>query len=202
MENPAQNPYDAIERHVEEHFGPIEFVFHAVPSTGVHVLVAGPTEERPFRTLVTEGMSDRPMKVPDGVSPFAELLLCLPVDWPIEDLAADDSWPVHLIKYLAAFPHENDTWLGAWHLLPNGDPAVPYAPNTPFAGMVITPVLRTSAAGREIDGDQAKIDLLAVIPLHPAEIRLKAEQGASALIAAFDRAGVSELVDPARPSSV
>jgi hypothetical protein len=192
--------HEAIERHVEEHFGPIEFVFHAVPSAGVHLLVAGPTEERPCRTLVTEGMSDAAMTAPPGANPFAELMMALPVDWPVEDLTADDSWPVHLLKYLAAFPHENGTWLGPWHLLPNGDPVTPYAPNTSFAGMVITPMInvRTEEA-REIDG---RISLLAVVPLHPAEIRLKIEKGSGALIEAFDRAGVSELVDPPRPSSV
>lgn len=58
--------HEAIERHVEEHFGPIEFVFHAMPSTGVHVLVTEPTAERPYRTLVTQGMSNEPMTVPDG----------------------------------------------------------------------------------------------------------------------------------------
>jgi hypothetical protein len=56
-----------------------------------------------------------------------------------------------------------------------------------------------SPEAREIDG---KISLFAVVPLHPAEIRLKAEKGSGALIEAFDRAGVSELVDPRRPSSV
>lgn len=199
MDSSGEVAHEAIERHVEEHFGPIEFVFHAMPSTGVHVLVAGPTQDRPFRTLVTEGMSDQPMTVPDGVSPFAELMLCLPADWPVEDLTSDDSWPVHLLKHLATFPHANGTWLGAWHLLPNGDPAMPYAPNTEFAGMVITPMLRVRPEAREIDG---RISLLAVIPLHPAEIRLKLDQGFSALIEAFDRAGINELVDPRRPSSV
>lgn len=65
--------------------------------------------------------------------------------------------------------------------------------------MVITPMLRVRPEAREIDG---RISRLAVIPLHPAEIQLKLDQGASALIEAFDRAGVSELVDPRRPSSV
>ncbi|MFI6098002.1 suppressor of fused domain protein [Lentzea sp. NPDC051213] len=190
---------ESIERHVEEHFGPIEFVLHAMPSTGVHVLVVGPTDERPYRTIVTEGMSNEPMTVPDGVSPFAELMMCLPADWPLEDLEAEDAWPIHLIKYLARFPHEYGTWLGAWHLLPNGDPAVPYAPNTEFAGIVITPMLKVRPEAREIDG---KINLLAVIPLHPAEIQLKTSKGADALIEAFDRAGVSELLVPQRPSSV
>ena len=65
--------------------------------------------------------------------------------------------------------------------------------------MVVTPMLRVRPEAREIDG---RISLLAVIPLHPAEIRLKLDQGTSALIEAFDRARINELVDPRRPSSV
>lgn len=129
-------------------------------------------------------------------------MMALPADWPIEDLNAPGSWPMHLIKYLAAFPHENGTWLGEWHLLPNGDPAVPYAPNTEFAGMVITPMLNVRPEAREIDGENGNISLLAVVPLHPAEIQLKLGNGSKALIEAFDRAGISELVDPRRPASV
>ena len=67
MDHVGAGAHEAIERHVEEHFGAIEFVFHAVPSTGVHVLVVGPSEDRPSRTLVTQGMSDLPMTVPDGL---------------------------------------------------------------------------------------------------------------------------------------
>lgn len=195
----AGNRADAIERHVEEHFGPIDFVFHAMPSTGVHVLVTEPTAQRPWRTLVTEGMSDRPMAVPHGANALAELMMCVPEDWPLDDMQSDDAWPVHLLKYLAAFPHEHDTWLGPWHAMPNGDPAQPYAANTSFAGMVITPMLNVRPEAREIDGEVA---LLAVVPLYPDEVRLKVEQGTDALIEAFDRAGISELLAPGRASSV
>jgi hypothetical protein len=60
-------------------------------------------------------------------------------------------------------------------------------------------VLRVRPEAREIGG---KISLLAAVPLHPAEIRLKLDHGSSALVEAFDRAGINELVDPRRPSSV
>ena len=42
-----------------------------------------PTPKRPYHTLVTSGMSDKPMTVPAGAEHlrFAELMLCLPPEW-------------------------------------------------------------------------------------------------------------------------
>ncbi|MEO1370220.1 MAG: suppressor of fused domain protein, partial [Acidobacteriota bacterium] len=42
----------------------------------------------------------------------------------------------------------------------------------------------------------------ALVPLHQDEVDLKLEKGAEALFDGFDRDGVSELLDPGRPSSV
>ncbi|SCG71110.1 suppressor of fused domain protein [Micromonospora inositola] len=199
---------EAIERHIERHFGPIAFVWHELASDLVHVdvHVVAPTPERPFHTLVTSGMSDRPMTVPPeaGVSPYAELMMCLPADWPMTAEAfRDDSayWPIRVLKTVARLPHEYDTWIGAWHSVPNGDPAQPYAPDTPFVGVVVTPMLRCAPEARTVTTDSGKeISLLALVPLHPAEVRLKLTEGTEALLNAFDRVAVSELFDPARPS--
>ena len=74
--------------HIEQYVGKIETVFHELVSTLVHIDVhyIPPTEERPWKTLVTTGMSDLPMTVPDDASElaYAELLLCLPPEWPME----------------------------------------------------------------------------------------------------------------------
>ncbi|WP_446214993.1 suppressor of fused domain protein [Micromonospora sp. IBHARD004] len=201
---------EAIERHIEHHFGPIAFVWHELASDLVHVdvHVVAPTPARPFHTLVTSGMSDLPMAVPPaaGVSPYAELMLCLPPDWPLTAEAfRDDSayWPIRLLKTVARLPHEYHTWIGEWHSVPNGDPAEPYAPDTPFVGVAVTPMLRCAPDARVVTtGAGKEISLLALVPLHPAEVRLKLAEGTDALLEAFDRVAVSELFDPARPSSV
>ncbi|MBF9127561.1 suppressor of fused domain protein [Plantactinospora sp. S1510] len=205
-----QEVAEAIDQHLATHFGPVAFVLHEIAShlVGVHVYVVGPTAERPYQTLVTSGMSDRPMTVPPGhgISPYAELMMCLPADWPLTQAALHDErtgWPVRVLKRVARLPHEYGTWIGEWHSVPNGDPALPYAPGTPFAGVVVTPMLNVRPEARTIDvADGTRIDLLALIPLHPAEVALKVSEGTNALIATLDRGGVSELLDPARPSLV
>src|SRR5437764_869184 len=75
---------DRVSEHVERHFGKIEMVWHEMVSDVVHIDVhwVKPTPERNYHALVTSGMSDRPMTVPEGAEAFrySELLVCLPPD--------------------------------------------------------------------------------------------------------------------------
>jgi Suppressor of fused protein (SUFU) len=129
----------AIEGHIEKHIGKIETVMHEIVSDLIHidVHIVEPTAERNFYTLITSGMSDLPMTVPDECEEFkfAELLICLPASWDmpkVYDTMADEEhwWPIRCLKYLARFPHEYDTWLCENHTIPNGDPPEPFAGNT------------------------------------------------------------------------
>jgi hypothetical protein len=205
-----QEVADAIDRHFTEHFGPIDCVLHEIVShrVAVHVYVLEPTDQRPFRTLITSGMSELPMTVPQGhgISPYAELAICLPADWPLDQESFRDEnvyWPVRLLKQVARLPHEYGTWVGAWHSVPNGDPADPYAPATPFAGVAVVPMLTVPKEAQTIEvGGGTRIELLALLPLHPAEIALKRERGTNALIEALDRGHITEAFDPNRPPLV
>jgi Suppressor of fused protein (SUFU) len=207
---PAHGDPDLIEGltdHVERHLGPEPHVFHELVSDIVHVdvLRAAPTDELPFNTLMTCGMSERPMAAPDDFPEgrYAEVMLRLPPDWPLDDEAFKDEsayWPVRLLKTLARVPHEYDTWLWYGHTIPNADPPEPYAPNTQLCGaFLLTPVLgpdgfdRADVAGRQIN-------VLAVVPVHADEMEMKLEKGAEELAEQLDRAKVSEVVEPGRPS--
>jgi len=177
---------EAIDRHIARYFGPGETVWHELASDLVHidVNVVEPRAARPFFTLVTSGMSDRPMTVPPedrSSNQYAELMLCLPADWPLTAEAFRDErayWPIRLLKTVARLPHQYDTWIAAWHSIPNGDPAEPYASDTPFVGVLVTPMLQCEPAARTIMTDTGKdISLLALVPLHPAEMDLKLTHG-------------------------
>ena len=63
---------DAITEHIESYydgFGEDAIVLHEVISELVHidVHVVKPTDERPYYTLITSGMAERPMTVPEGL---------------------------------------------------------------------------------------------------------------------------------------
>jgi hypothetical protein len=122
---------EAVGDHVEQHVGPIARVLHEIISPVVHVDVfhVAPGESRPWHTLVTCGMSAKPMLAPEPDRAFGELTLALPPTWPMDDAAWSDErhyWPVRLLKFLARLPHEYDTWLGDGPTIPNDDhPALP-----------------------------------------------------------------------------
>jgi hypothetical protein len=200
---------DGLTAHMQRHLGQEGDVFHELVSDVVHIdlLHASPTDDLPCHTLMTCGMSERPMAVPAELpeARYAELMLRLPPEWPLEDEAFQDEsiyWPLRVLKFLARFPHEYETWLGYGHTVPHGDPPEPFAPNTELCGAILLPPVlgpdgfeHAEAAGREIN-------VLAVIPLHADEMDLKLRKGSEALAGLFDQAELSELLDPGRPSVV
>lgn len=196
----------AIEAHVARHIGPAEHVFHELVSDLVHIDVhlVRPTPTRRAWTLFTTGMSDRPMNVPPGltVSSYAEVMVSLPPTWQLDQAAFDDErnyWPVRWLKNLARLPHQYDTWLGQDHTVPNGDPAREFALGAGFAGVIMCPSVTLGPAFAVCTTPSRKqIAMLAMYPLYPEEMDLKLKKGASALFDAFERAGVTDIVEPGR----
>jgi hypothetical protein len=88
---------ESIERisdHIEKYIGVPSVVLHEKISDLVHVdvHVVPPGGERDFYTLITSGMSDRPMKAPPQFVAlrFAEIMVCLPPHWPLSSEAFKD----------------------------------------------------------------------------------------------------------------
>ena len=51
--------------------------------------VSEPSERRPWFTLVTSGMAERPMRTKVADHRFAELVMCLPPTWKLEQAASN-----------------------------------------------------------------------------------------------------------------
>ncbi|HEV2800716.1 MAG TPA: suppressor of fused domain protein [Pyrinomonadaceae bacterium] len=202
---PAASSEDGeqIEKHIERYLGPIEWVWHEIVSDLVHLDVQyiKPTPERNVHTLVSTGMSDLPMSPPAGAegSEYAELLITLPAEWPVseEDFKNEkDYWPVGLLKWLARFPHEYETWLWWGHTVPNGNPPEPYHPSTKFAGAILAPPVTVSQEFLSFKCRPDKeVSFFSVIPLYPEEMDLKLRKGSDALFDLFDKSGVNEIID-------
>ena len=213
---------DRISAHIEKHLGPVDSVFHEILSDLVHVDVhmVKPAPERDCYSLVTSGMSDAPMTVPEGVEAlrFAELMIQLPPDWPLDRIAAPPGakgqegdaetaaserwyWPIRWLKTLARLPHEYDTWLGESHTVPNGDPPEPFADDTKLCGMLVVPPMGASQEFATLKVNEDKtIFFYQLMPIYAEEMDLKLRKGAEALIDRFDRHQISVIVNPRRPN--
>ena len=100
---------EKIVLHVERHLGPIAAVLRGSESRGMRIdlLWVPPDADRGFHTIVTCGMSGRPMTIPDATcvcGQYVELVLRLPRAWPVgPDVPKDEAhrWPLdELIRRL------------------------------------------------------------------------------------------------------
>ncbi|EJL28226.1 suppressor of fused domain protein [Brevibacillus sp. BC25] len=193
-EPPAPMEYvEEIGNHFETAFaGRESSVFHEIISDTIHidVNVMSPTEEEPFWVLYTNGMSDLPMTIPDEIQEQmeenierAELMIFLPASWELTQESLQDEnnyWPIRLMKQLARFPHQYNTWLGYGHTIPNYQEYEPYADGTGLNGVVLFQLSEEISVIPTKDGN--KIHAYFLIPLYKEEMEYKLEHGMDALL--------------------
>lgn len=201
---------EEISNHIEKYIGKIDRVFHELISDQVHIDLhwIKPTAERPFHTLVTSGMSDRPMTTPHEMNGFkyAELSICLPAEWKLsnEDFEDEENyWPLRWLKILSRFPHEYNTWLGYGHTIPNGNPPAPFSGKSKLNTMILLPSILFDPAFHELKINEEKtIHFYTIYPLYSEEVDLKMKQGSEALFDGFERVGLSDVLKLDRENSV
>lgn len=200
---------EEIEAHVEEHVGKIETVLHEAISDVIHldILFVPATANRPYHTLITSGVSDLPMNVPDTVKRFnrVELVISLPANWPITQDAFQDEnnyWPVRWLKLIGRFPHEYNTWVGWGHTIPYGDPAMPIA-NTNFIGVMLgSPYWLDGQFFQLQASNNDIITFYNLIPLYQEEMDFKLKYGADVLEKELGQQAIKFVVDVNRPSAI
>lgn len=210
---PRQAPHgemslEQISAHIEAHLGKADFVFHELVSDTVHIdiHIVEPRRRFPYIRLVTSGMSDLPMTIPDDadVPRFAELMVTLPETWALNQKSFKDErlyWPLRLLTELARLPHKHATWLGFGHTVPNGDPPEPYAASTKLCGAIILPSVTVPEEFRTLRIDETKeIAFFSIVPLYADELAFTLREGANELLDKIDRAELSDVIDPLRRS--
>jgi hypothetical protein len=165
------------------------------PLADVHQIPPG-FHGRDFHTLVTSGLSDRAMEIPQDLGrEHARVELILYVAEPRPE-------HVRLLTTSAGLAFEPGTWLGQGHTIPNGQPPSPLFPGTALCGLLLMPtVLEPDAFLSDhltIDGDP--VNFLWLVPLTRAELDLKIEKGLPALLQRFDDGALSHVLDAGRPS--
>lgn len=196
-----------LEAHIDKYFGDSSNVFHEIFSPDIHVdlYIVEPTPERNFYTIVTMGMGARPMDVPEELAEHklerAELVICLPPDWKVENEDMQNErwyWPFRLLKVLARMPVTCDTWLGWGHTIDNQEP---YCKQTKLSAAILTGVV-CAADGAHLCklSDTEEVNFYQVMPLYADEMEYKVNNDAEALLERM--ADVDFIVDMDRPSVI
>jgi len=172
------------ERIYEEIFGPVDTVTHELVPLVPHVDVYwfAPTERRPFFTFVTGGMSDLPMHTPSELGPAVRRI-------ELVFYAAEDKTEyVELLRRLAHFAHDCQTWIHFGHTMPNGTPPEPFFGSTHLDNLFFMPsiVSPDSTLGERLAWRHEPVNLVWCVPITTAECNLKLERGSDALYDLFD----------------
>ncbi len=193
----------AVKAHIRDYYGPYQVIEQSMDELAyaVDILLIEPTEERPFYTMMTLGMGAHRMMVPEPLRPSkldrAELLICLPPEWPVTEMDDEWHWPVNWLKTLAYLPLKEEGWLGWGHTVP-GEEA--FSAETQQCAVILCDpcaVPREAALCPLPDGNE--INFYQLIPLYEEELHYKLEHGAEAL---FDRFGaVDHVVNLTRPNT-
>lgn len=195
---------DEITEHIEKYIGKVDLVFHELVSDYLHidVLIVNPTKEDPTYKLITSGMSDFPMVLPDEVEQpkYLELMITLPSYWKLDSESLNDEnwyWPIRLIKFLARFPHDYNTFLGWGHTIGPDVENTYYSKNVKFCSSILLGSIMYEEDFLTLKINENKeILFLSVVPLYKEEAEFKINNGSDKLIETMNE--YSEVVIPNR----
>jgi hypothetical protein len=212
IENPReQATYEArylrdMNRHIEKYIGDVDHVLHEVISYDVHidVHVIKPSKKVPFLTIVTSGMSDKKMTLPQEGSAnghgYSEFIAFLPEDWPVSFSENDDKfWPEEILRANAKWCHESGSFYDWFHTISNDTPAAPYVEESEMSGVLITPpTVLPPDAWMVPTFDGKIIKLLNAVPIHFEEIEYGMKNGGERLFDELKATSCNFTFDPQR----
>jgi len=201
---------EAVLTHIHETVGPVSGLIlddsdGAVP---IHIAVVDADEDRDFHVLVTAGMSSRAQELPGDDGPedhFTELVMFLPPEWLMDMDAMEEqrhNWPIQWLREVAAFPHEEGTFVCPGQTIQFLDDADAKTYGMPFVGLLLYVPSSLENAFNRIDTGDAPVHLVSCIPLYREELDFADEHGPEALVDKLVEAEIAEIVDVTRPKAV
>lgn len=161
--------------------------------------------QRDFHILLTAGVSQRAMEVPEnsGICPYIELALLLPSDWKIEEEDLKNpiwGWPLPLLKLIGHFPHDNNCLLTFGHSL---GLSVEYPlPGTKFTAVLLLKSIHLPESFQHINTQDKEIEIYLVFPLYQSEFEYLEQHPVFSLLELFDEKGISDIVNVNREAAV
>jgi hypothetical protein len=183
-------------------FGDAQSIYHEVlpliPHIDVHTYARSGAQGTVF-ALVTSGMSDLPMRIPAAAGQEAPRRVEL-----IFYCAEPKQEYLETLLWVARFPHDQKTWLGFGHTIPNGNPPAPFWGSDILDTLLLMPTIvqRDRALSQELVLAGDPVHFLWVVPLSTPECNLKLREGFDAILDLFGKHRHPHVFDPSRASYV
>lgn len=188
----------AREAHYKRHLGKLDQpVMHSTDDNAVHVDIYqfAPTRRRDYWTLVTGGMSDQPQQIPAkfrrALASRTELMMYV---------RKPAAWMFSVLKGLAAYPFESDSYVHWYHTIPNGKPMTA-KPSLLSSWLIIPPIFEKQTFDALKLG-RNRVNFLWVIPITEAERAFATQHGSEALQQVMASRSFNPVVNERRKSLV
>lgn len=185
------------------------FVWHEMLPVVPHVdiFVFPPSSElgRNYYTLITSGMSDEKMALPEGIDSqyaCAEILFYV-TDAAVKVHETTRPWFVGAMSFLAHFPFDYNTWLAFSHTIPNGNPPAPLVEGSELTTALFMPAIfedkeftHDFKLGNEI------VNFLWLTYINDKETEYKLKYGYEKLVEKFTPDSFPQVFNPFRQSII
>ena len=202
MINPegTKDSVEIIDRHLAQFFDLDEIMVLHEKDNARHpsdLFIVQPNKDRDYHLLLTCGMSNFPMKVPEYFNclKHAEIMMLLPRDWPLNYEALSDEayyWPVRAILQLSKYPRLNNTWLGFGHTVPLDQSR---NPGHRFDSLLLLESIHLSEDFTYTEKGEKEIHFYSAFPIYKEEREFKLKHGTDKLLDLFERYDIEEIMD-------
>ncbi len=170
---------------------------------GVPLLVLDLELKSPVTVIVTNGLRDYKMPVPEKWQDrtYNELYFCLPSYWEWEDLNnPNTNWVFEWIQRLATHVVEKETWFGHGHTIPCEKDPQPLSNTMKQNYFFLSDPMLLEDEMASIDVDGKTVNFLGVIPIFKDEMDYKQSKGPFKFVQKLVNKGVTEKLDDFRSS--
>ena len=169
----------------------------------IPLLLVKINSKSPVTVLMTNGLSDYKMPVPEKRKEFEfnELYFCLPSYWLIND--RDNplmNWVFPWIQRLAKFVLETKTWFGHGHTMPCGAEKNSLSLTMKQNHFFLSNPILLENELETVDLNDRKVNFLAIIPIFKNEMDYKQRKGTIKFLQSLNNKGITEKLDDYRIS--
>lgn len=180
-----------IEKFIKKNFGKIKTIIkEAIEITGIDIALVSPTKDMPYYKLVTIGMGDYSMNLPhenqDRISDRTELCFYLHESWKVDEIAKTMKygWPVEVLKKLASYPKNTNTWIAHGHSFNNNSRLCDFVNYTGI--LILSAISSSSFIPKCKISDKKEVGFLLCYPIYKEELDFKNNNSALDLINIID----------------
>jgi hypothetical protein len=194
-----------VKQELIKRFGENRVLDVAVNEGEVPLLIVDLELRSPVTVLVTNGLSDYRMPVPEKEEgkEYNELYFCLPSYWEWEDRSNPRmNWVFEWIQRLVKYVLTNETWFGHGHTMPCGEGMKSLSETMKQNHFFLSNPMHLENEMAPVIANSKRIFFLGIIPIFEDEMDYKQGKGTFKFVQKLMNKDVTEKLDDFRKTSL